>query len=105
LRIENDNFAQCRSLRSFEVPSWVEVIGHNCFEQCGSLIRHRFRSGETLKNIDGAFTLDESLEDIGFSEISSLFIIEVDDRAPELEFSGLVFVTDGAAHLTLIHGF
>jgi hypothetical protein len=54
--------------------------------------RLKFGSGEALKKIVGDAMLDEALDDIGFSEISSLFRIEVNQGGEKLGFSGWVSV-------------
>jgi hypothetical protein len=103
-KIENDAFAECRSLRSFDFPKRVEGIGHNCFQGCGSLSRLKFESGQSLAKIMGDLTLDESLEQIGFHDISSAFEIEVEQGGVELDFPGWVTVDGEASYLTLVQG-
>jgi hypothetical protein len=62
LRIENEAFSGCQSLRSFDIPESVEGIGEKCFQKCISLHRLRFVSGKSLKKFVGDLTLDEAFE-------------------------------------------
>jgi hypothetical protein len=81
-------FAGCCCLRSFYVRKNVEEIGANCFKKCHSLFQLKFGSGGTLKKIVRDGTLDEALEHLGFTEITSLFRIEVEDDDSESFFPG-----------------
>jgi hypothetical protein len=98
-------FAGCSCLRSFYVPKSVEEIGEKCFKKCASLSRLKFGSGDTLKRIVRTGTLDEALEHLGFTEISQLFRIEVEDDCTDLTFPGWVPVADEVSHLTLARDF
>jgi hypothetical protein len=100
-KIGQEAFAGCSSLRSFYVPKDVEGIGENCFAKCPSLSRLRFGSGQTLKRIVRDATLDEALEHLGVTEITSLFRIEVQDDRDDLSFPGWVSIADECPHLTL----
>jgi hypothetical protein len=79
VRIENEAFSDCRSLKSFYVPKNLEVIGEDCFKRCCSLFRLRFVSAESLKSLIGDSMRAEALENIGFDDISNLLNIEVED--------------------------
>jgi hypothetical protein len=81
-------FSQCCSLRSFYIPLSVEVVDENCFQQCRSLRRLRFVSGELLKRFVSDSTLDEALESLGFDQISRLFRVEIDDGVLSVDFPG-----------------
>jgi hypothetical protein len=104
-RIGEEAFAGCCSLRSFYVPKKVERIGENCFKKCPSLSRLKFGSGDTLKKIVRDRTLDEALEHFGFTEISSLFRIEVEDDVSDFSFPGWIPVGDESSPLTLARDF
>jgi hypothetical protein len=103
VEIGNEAFADCCSLRSFDVPRRVARIGHNSFGGCCCIRQLKFRSGESLKNTVGEMTLDDALEGFGFGEISSLFRIEIDYVGVDLEFPGWVSVDDNGSNLILIH--
>jgi hypothetical protein len=105
VRIGQEAFAGCSSLRSFYVPKNVERIGGNCFNKCPSLFRLKFGSGDTLKKIVRDKTLDEALEDLGFSEFSSLFRIEDENDCSDLSFPGWISVAGESSHLTLARDF
>jgi hypothetical protein len=100
VKIGREAFAGCSCLRSFYVPKTVEVIGENCFKKCPSLFQLKFGSGDTLEKIVGAKTLDETLEHLGFSEISGLFRIEVDNTVSDFSFPGWAPVADASSHFT-----
>jgi hypothetical protein len=101
LRIGNEAFAGCICLRSFYFPKKVERIGENCFGNCRSLSRLRFGSRDTLRKIVRDAALNESLEYLGFTEISHRFRIEVEDDGWDLSFPGWISVADEGSHLTL----
>jgi hypothetical protein len=103
--IGQEAFAGCCCLRSFYVPKKVEGMGENCFKGCSSLSRLKFGSGETLKRFVREMTLDEALESLGFTVISSLFRIEVEDAGSDLSFLGWIPVADASSHLTLARHF
>jgi hypothetical protein len=105
VRIGEEAFAGCCCLRSFYVPRNVEGIGENCFTKCLSLSRLKFGSGEALKRIVRDLTLNEVLDNLGFTDISNLFRIEVDEDGSDLEFPGWVPVADGNSHLVLAPDF
>jgi hypothetical protein len=105
VRVGQEAFAGCSSLRSFYVPKTIEGIGGNCFNSCPSLYRLKFESRHTLKRIVRDRTLDEALEDLGFTEISGLFRIEVEDDRSGLLFPGWIPVADASSHLTLAPDF
>jgi hypothetical protein len=98
-------FAECSSLISFGLPKTVEGIGENCFKKYLSLSRLKFGSGDSLKRIVRDLTLDEALEHLGVSVISSQFRIEVEDDCSDLSFPGWVSVVDERSHLTLAPDF
>jgi hypothetical protein len=50
-------------------------------------------------------TLDEALEHLGVTEISSLFRIEVEEDGSILAFSGWIPVADESSHLTFARCF
>jgi hypothetical protein len=102
VRIGKWAFAECCSLRSFDIPQTVDEIGASCFEGCAPLDRLRFGSGDRLKKFVGDFALDEWLENIGFSDISSVFRLEIDDCGTGLEFRGWFLVDDETSHLALV---
>jgi hypothetical protein len=103
--IGQDAFAGWTSLRSFTVPKSIETIGKNCFKQCPSLFRLKFRSGRTLKRIVGETRLDDALDHLRLTEISSLFRIEVEEDGGDLAFPGWIPVADESSHLTLARYF
>jgi hypothetical protein len=105
VKIGREAFARCFCLRSFYVPKTLEGMGENCFEHCSSLSRLKFGSGDTLKKIVRARTLDEALEHLGFTEISSLFRIEAEDDVTDLSFPGWISVANEGSHLTLARDF
>jgi hypothetical protein len=73
---------------------------------CPSLFRLKFGSGGILKKIVSDVTLEEGLEYLGITEISSLFRIEVDeDDDADLSFPGWIHVSDSSSHLTLTSDF
>jgi hypothetical protein len=94
VKIGKEAFAHCRSLRSFCFPKTVREVGENCFVSCGPLHLLIFVSGVSLKEIVGNRTLDEALEHIGFTDISSLFQIDVNEDGVDLDFAGWVSVGD-----------
>jgi hypothetical protein len=100
-RIGKNAFAECRLLRSFDLPGGVESIGQNCFRGCSFLHRLRFQSSKSVKKIAGDLPLEEALETLGFSLMSSVFSITVDDGA-ELEFPGWVSVSDSESPFALV---
>jgi hypothetical protein len=100
-RIGQEAFAGCCSLRSFSVPKNIEEIGENCFKQCPSLFRLWIESGETLKRIVRAGTLDEALGYLGFVQISSRFRIEVEEDVCDLSFPGWIPDADDGSPLIL----
>jgi hypothetical protein len=102
LKIGKEAFADCRSLRSFCFPKTVREIDENCFCGCGPLHLLVFETGESLKNIVGDGALDEALEHIGFTDISSLFQIEVNEAGVHFDFPGWVSVDDGDSTVVLI---
>jgi hypothetical protein len=101
MKIGQEAFAGCSCLRSFYVPKAIEGIGENCFKKCPSLSRLKFGSGDTLKKIVSRRTLDEALEHLGFTEVSRLFRIEVEDDDLDLLFPGWIRVAGDGSHLTL----
>jgi hypothetical protein len=84
VKIGTESFAECHCLRSFYVPRGVEAIGANCFKRCASLHRLKFQSAESLKKVMGDAALDDTLEHLGFTHISSVFKLEVDPGITEL---------------------
>jgi hypothetical protein len=74
------------------------------FRECPSLSRLAFGSGETLKLIvrDTYQTLEESLEHLDLTKISSLFRIEVEEDGADLSFPGWIPVADEGSHLALV---
>jgi hypothetical protein len=104
-KIGEEVFTGCSCLRSFYIPKNVERIGENCFKQCPSLFRLKFGSGDTLKKIVGAKTLDEALEHLGIPGIARIFRIEVEQDGTDLVFPGSIPVADDNSHLTLSRGF
>jgi hypothetical protein len=95
-KIEEETFAECLSLRSFEIPMNVEEIGRDCFSKCVRLSRLRFCSGESLKKIVGGLTLVEAVKQIGFDEISNEFKIEVNHSGMTVDFP---LLNDANSHL------
>jgi hypothetical protein len=96
-RIGNEAFAECRSLASFDIPRNVEAIGRNCFINCIRLSWLKFFKGESLKQIVGDVTVDEALENIGFTELSNALKIEIsdiDDGGAPFEFGGWSLIND-----------
>jgi hypothetical protein len=102
VKLGKEAFADCCSLRSFRFPKTVGEVGENCFVRCGPLHLLIFGSCESLKNIVGDVTLDERLEHIGFSAISSMFEIEVNEEGVDMDFPGWVSVGDGDSAVVLI---
>jgi hypothetical protein len=102
VEIGREAFMKCCSLRSFYVPKNVERIGKDCFRKCPSLAGLRFGSGGTLKRIVTEKTLDEALEHLGITEISSVFRIEIDEDGSDLAFPGWIAVSDAGSHLTIL---
>jgi hypothetical protein len=102
VRIEKEAFSECCSLRSFCIPGSIEVIGETCFSECVSLRRLRFASGESLKRLMGACTLNEALDNFGFDEIMSLIKIEIEAGRVPFDFPGWSSVADESSPLTLI---
>jgi hypothetical protein len=98
-------FAGCSCLRLFYVPKNAEGIEENFFTKCRSLFRLMLGSGDTLKRIMKNRTLDEVLENLGITEISSLFRIEVEEDGSDLSFPGWISVDDESSHLTLARDF
>jgi hypothetical protein len=105
VEIGREAFMGCCSLRSFYVPKNVERIGEDCFRKCPSLTELRFGSGATLKRIVTEKTLDEALEYLGITEISSLFRVEIDEDASVLAFPGWIPSSGERFHLTLARDF
>jgi hypothetical protein len=101
-RIEKESFSECYSLKSFYVPKHVEVIFEDCFKKCFSLSRLRFVSGESLKQLIGDSALDEALEQIGFHDISSAFILECEDGLLDFDFPGWSSFADESSHTILV---
>jgi hypothetical protein len=104
-KIGQEAFAGCSCLRSFYVPKKVDGIGANCFKHCPSLFQLKFGSGDTLEKLVGAKTLDETLEHHGFTEVSCLFRIEVEDDGSNLSFPGWIRAAAEGSHLTLARDF
>jgi hypothetical protein len=92
VKIGKEAFADCRSLRSFYFPKTVREIDENSFVRCGPLQFLIFGSSVSLKNIVGDVSLDEALGNIGFTDISSLFKIEVNREGVDLDFPGWISV-------------
>jgi hypothetical protein len=105
VEIGEEAFAACHCLRSFYVPKNVARIGANCFKECHSLFGLKFGSGDTLRRIVRDLTLDETLDDLGIIEISSLFRMEVDNDVSDLSFPGWISVADESSPLTLAREF
>jgi hypothetical protein len=101
VKIGQEAFAGCCCLRSFYVPKSVEGIEENCFKECPSLSLLEFGCGDTLKKIVGDTTLDEALEHLGFTEITSLFRIKIEEDDSTLSFPGWIHVADDGSHLIL----
>jgi hypothetical protein len=101
-RIEKEVFSGCSSLRSFDIPLNIELIGENCFQKCHSLRRLGFASRDSLKRLVGDSMLDEVLETFGLDEISGLFRIEIDDGGVSFDFPGWSFVADGLSRPALV---
>jgi hypothetical protein len=97
-KIEQEAFAGWISLRLSYVPKSVQRIGENCFRECPSLSRLRFGSEDTLKRIMGDTTLDEALKYLGFTEISSLIGMEVEEDVFDLSFPGRILVAGESLH-------
>jgi hypothetical protein len=95
-------FADCHSLSFFDIPRMVESIGQDCFKKCFPLSRLTFDSADSLKRVLGQMVLDSALEHFGFSEISSVFTIEVTEGGVNLEFPGWSSVVDADSHLTIV---
>jgi hypothetical protein len=95
-------FANCRSLRSFDIPLQVGEIGSKCFNNCIHLYRLQFRSSECLKRVIGDRLLDDALNEFGLRGSSTLFRIEVEDGGGvELKLPGWSCVCDGEGDLEL----
>jgi hypothetical protein len=69
-------------------------IGRNCFQEYIHLCRLKFRSLESLNIVVGHRSLDDALYETGVNWGSSLFRIEVEDGGVELNFSGLILMTE-----------
>jgi hypothetical protein len=100
--IGNERFSECRCLRSFEVESGIERTGGKCFEKCCSLHMLTFQSPESLRKVLGDLTVDQALEHLGLTQISTVFKIDLGPGPVELVFPGSVSVVDESSHLTLI---
>jgi hypothetical protein len=96
-------FANCTSLRSFDIPPAVGEIGSNCFSECIYLYRLKFWTSESLKRVFGELSVDEVLEGIGLITTSSLLRIDVEDGGEELQFPGWSSVgREGDSELSLV---
>jgi hypothetical protein len=100
VRIGDKAFAGCLSLRSFDIGSCVKVIGQNCFRGCVLLHQFRFGSVDSLKAFVGTGTIDESLENLGFTEFKSEFKIKVDHPGADLNIPEWFSFKDQDSHLT-----
>jgi hypothetical protein len=94
VRIEREAFSDCCSLRSFDVPVSVELIGDDCFKKCVSLYRLRFASVEVSKKFVSDLRVDESLERIGLDEIRTDLRVEFYDGGVNYELAGWSPVSD-----------
>jgi hypothetical protein len=105
VRIGKEAFAKCSSLRFIEVPKSIESIGQNCFAEADVLCGLKFGSANSLRRVFGETSLNNALDNIGLSEISSDFTIEVShggiDSEPDLEFPGWSSVFDADSSLTI----
>jgi hypothetical protein len=102
VRMGQEAFANCRSLSSFYFSKSVRELGENCFVRCGPLHLLIFESGVSLKNIVGDLSLDEVLEHIGFTDITSLFEIEVTEDGVDFDFDFPGWVTVGGSGSTVV---
>jgi hypothetical protein len=102
MRIDSEAFSECHSLRSFYLPRSIEIIGENCFKKCHYLRRLQFSSGEFLNKLVGDSRLDEVLETLGLSEITSLLKIELEESETQIGFTGWSSTGDGSSFLTLV---
>jgi hypothetical protein len=100
VRIGDEAFDGCLSLRSIDIGSCVQMIGHNCFRKCVLLHRFKFLSVDSLKTFVGDVTLDEAFEHLGLNELSSVFKIVVHHAGTDLTFLGWSSVTDEDSYLT-----
>jgi hypothetical protein len=101
VKIGKDAFSGCHCLESFSVPRGVEAIGQNSFKQCASLRQLKFQSAETLRKVVGNATLDEFLGQLGFTHISSLFRIEVNNAIIASDYAEWFSGFDESSHLKL----
>jgi hypothetical protein len=102
VKIGNESFAECLCLRSFYVPRGVDTIGANCFRRCVSLHRLKFESAESLQKVMGNVTLNARLKHLGFTEISSVFKLEVGSVIMKFCFGEWLSSADGSSHLLFI---
>jgi hypothetical protein len=100
VRIGDEAFHGCISLRSFNIARGVKVIGQNCFRKCVLLHEFKFGSVDSLKTFVGDVTLDEALDNLGLSALSSVFQITVHHSEPDLNFRGWSSITDEDSYLT-----
>jgi hypothetical protein len=102
-RIGKEAFAECCSLPSFDIPRNLEEVGRNCFINCVRLSWLRFFNGGSLKKIVGDVTVDDALDNIGFTELSTAFKIERFDVASEMDFGfpGWSLINDEDLHFWL----
>jgi hypothetical protein len=101
VKIGKDAFSGCHCLESFYVPRGVEAIGQNSFKQCASLRQLKFQSAEALRNVVGNATLAEFLGQLGFTHISSLFRIEVNNAIIGSDYAEWFSGFDASSHLKL----
>jgi hypothetical protein len=101
-KIGKEAFAKCRSLKAFDVPKPVDEIGLKCFSRGQRFNRLRFRSSESMKRILGERTLDQALEDFGFSELWRGLKIEVEDGGKEPVPPGWISVRHESTHSTWV---
>jgi hypothetical protein len=99
MRIETTAFAECRSLKAFDVPKSVQSIGQDYFKDCISRHRLGFTPCDSLKKFLGGVTLSEALKHFGLTETSSQFTIQVDR---EKEFPGWVSDDERNSNFTLL---
>jgi hypothetical protein len=102
VKIGKETFADCCSLRSFYFAKTVGEVGENCFIRCGPLHLLIFGSGVSLREVLVDVTLDEWLENLGFSDVTNFLKIEVNQAEVDVNFPGWVSVGGGRSTLMLI---
>ena len=84
----NGSFSKCRALTSIEIPSQVEIIGEEAFQDCTSLEIVTFEKGSILKTIDKS----------AFSNCTALSSIQIPATIESIEYRGF----SGCSSLTAV---